>query len=137
MNFRQLENDPCTYTQFSGETFIAAIYVDNIILECKSLTHIQEFIKIISKSFNIKDMGKLHHFGGVKITYPESEKIWIGQPAYTEEILKKFQRENSRPSTIPIDTGARLTKATEKDKLVNQELYQSAIDSLLYLTTRT
>ena len=30
-----------------------------------------------------------------------------------------------------------LTKATEKDKLVNQELYKSAISSLLYLTTRT
>ena len=85
MNFRQLQNDPCIYTQFSeGETFITAIYLDNIILACKSLTHIQEFIKTISKSFNIKDTGKLHHFLGVKITYLESVKIWIRQSEYTE-----------------------------------------------------
>ena len=124
----------CINTQFSeGETF----YVDDIILAWTSLTCIQEFIKTISKSFNIKNMGKLHHFLGVKITYPESGKIWIGQPAYTEEILKKFQMENSRPTTAPTDAGARLTKVTEKNKLVNQELHQSTIGSLLYLTTRT
>ena len=73
---------------------------------------------------------------GVKITYPESGKIWIRLPAYTEEILKILWMENSRPTTSPIDIGARLTKVTEKDKLINQELYQSAIGSLLYLTTR-
>ena len=32
--------------------------------------------------------------------------------------------ENSRPTAALIDAGARLTKTTEKDKLVNQELYQ-------------
>ena len=44
--------------------------------------------------------------------------------------------ENFKPTAIPIDTGAKLTKATEDSKLFNQELYQSAIRSLLYLSTR-
>ena len=51
--------------------------------------------------------------------------------------MKRFQIENSKATTIPIDTGAKLTKATEDSKLFNQELYQSAIGSLLYLSTRT
>ena len=45
--------------------------------------------------------------------------------------------ENSRPTATPIDTGLKLTKATEDSKLFNQELYQSAIGSILYLSTRT
>ena len=137
MHFKQLENDPCIYTLTSGrEIFIAAVYVDDIILASKYLTRIQEFIKSISESFNIKDMGKFHYFLGVKIAYPGLGKIWIGQPAYTTEVLKRFQMENSKPTATTIDTGAKLTKATEDSKLFNQELHQSAIGSLLYLSTR-
>ena len=122
MHFKQLENDPYIYTLTSGgEIFIAAVYVDDIILASKSSTRIQEFVKSISESFNIKDMGKLHYFLGVKIAYPGSGKIWIGQPAYTAEVLKKFQMENSKPTATRIDTGAKLTKATEDSKLFNQE----------------
>ena len=138
MHFKHLENDPCTYTLTSrGEIFIATVYVDDIILASKSSTRIQEFIKSISESFDIKDMGKLHYFLGVKIAYPGPGKIWIGQPAYTAEVLKRFQMENSKPTATPIDNGAKLTKATEDSKLFNQELYQSAIGSLSYLSTRT
>ena len=82
-------------------------------------------------------MEKLHYFLSIKISYPGSGKIWIGQPAYTAEVLKRFQMENSRPTATPIDTGAKLTKVTGDSKLFNQELYQSAIGSLLYLSTRT
>ena len=59
MHFKQLENDPCIYTLTSGgEIFITAVYVDDIILVSKSSTRIEEFIKSISESFDIKDMGK-------------------------------------------------------------------------------
>ena len=95
MHFKQLQNDPCIYTLTSGgEIFIAAVYVDDIILASKSSTCIQEFSKSISESFDIKDMGKLHYFLGVKIAYPGSGKIWIGQPAYTAEVLKRYSIKN-------------------------------------------
>ena len=138
MHFKQLENYPCIYTLTSGgEIFIAAVYVDDIILASKSSICIQEFIKSITESFDIKDMGKLDYFFGVKIAYAGSGKIWIGQPVYTAEVLKRFQMENSKSTETPIDNGTKLTKATEDSKLFNQELYQSAIGRLLYLSTRT
>ena len=82
-------------------------------------------------------MGKLHYFLGVKVVYPESGKIWNGQPSYTAEVLKKFQMENSKPTTTPCDAGSKLTKATSDSELFDKEVYQSAIGSLLYLSTRT
>ena len=86
-------------------------------------------------------MGKLHYFLGVKIAYPGSGKIWIRQPAYTVEVLKRFQMENSKPTATPIDTGAKLTKVTEDNKLFNQNcisrqsevyyIFQQEQDSIL------
>ena len=84
----------------------------------KSLTRIQEFVKRISESFKIKNMGKLHYFLGVKITYPESGKIWLGQLSYTAEVLKRFQMENSKSSATPTNAGTRLTKTTEKKQAI-------------------
>ncbi len=67
-------------------------------------------------------MGKLHYFLGVKIAYPGSGKIWIGQPASTAEVLKRFQMENSKPTATPIDTGAKLTKATEEMQVIQSRI---------------
>ena len=82
-------------------------------------------------------MGKLHHFLGVKIVYLKENKIWIGQQTYTTEILKKFQMENSKPVSTPTEHSTKLVKTSTESQLVDQEKYQSAVGSLLYLSTRT
>ena len=75
MGLKQLKNDPCIYTQSSdGEMFIVAVYVDDLIFASKSSTCVHTFLKISSENFNIKDMGKLHKFLGVKVVYSESGK---------------------------------------------------------------
>ena len=45
----------------------------------------------LAKCFGIKDMGKLHHFLGMKVKQDESWSTgWIGQPGYIEKLLKRF-----------------------------------------------
>ena len=81
MSLKQLKNDPCIYTLSSeGEMFIIALNVTDLIVASKSSTPIHKFLKNLSENFNINNMEKLHYFLGVKIVYPESGKIWIGQP---------------------------------------------------------
>ena len=83
-------------------------------------------------------MGKLHHFLGVKVIQkPESGEIWIGQSAYTKEVLERFQMEESRSVETPVDVGSKLVKTKEGEDCFDQEQYQSAVGSLLYLSTRT
>ena len=53
------------------------------------------------------------------------------------EILKRFQMENLKTKAISIDAGTKLTKATKDSKLFTQEIYQSAIGNLMYLSTKT
>ena len=117
--------------------FIVAIPVDDLIVARKSSTCVHKFLKKLSENFNIKDMGKLHNFLGVKVVYLESGKIWIGQPIYTAEVLKKFRMENSKLTTTPCDAGVKQTEATSDSELFDKKVYQSAIGSLLYLPTRT
>ena len=138
MNFKQSNNDPCIYTlELHGEIYIIAVYVDDIILAGKNQERIKQFIKMIGERFDIRDMGKLNHFLGVKIEYFSQGKIWIGQPAYTRSLLEKFSMQSSKPVTTPMETGSKLVKSNETDKLVDQEMYQSAVGQLLYLSTRT
>ena len=67
----------------------------------------------------------------------EKECIWIGQPAFTESILQKFGMDNAKPAKTPANVNGKLSKATPESETVDQCIYQSAVRSLLYLSTRT
>ena len=89
MGFTQAPNDPCLYvdSDSEGEIFIVAVYVDDIILGGKSESKLMEVKKELSKTFEMKDLGPLHHFLGVKIIQNSiTGTIWIGQQSYSEKI---------------------------------------------------
>ena len=138
MGFEQANSDPCIYTASGGELFLIAVYVDDIILAGRSDLRMKEVKDAIAGKFTVKDLGELHHFLGVKVIQnKESNSIWIGQEAYARELLKKFKMEESNAVSTPIQLGSNLVKAVEEDDMFDQEIYQSAVGSLLYLSTRT
>ena len=138
MGFVQTASDPCIYIASEGEMFIIGVYVDDIVLAGKSDKRMEDVKKAIAMQFDVKDLGKLHYFLGMKIIQDEKTgKVWIGQPAYTESVLQKFGMENSKPVRTPVDTGTKLVKATDDEECVDQKLYQSAVGSLLYLSVGT
>ena len=138
MGFKQCSSDPCIYVRDLAGIFILAIYVDDIILAGENTEVIDDIKKRISEKFDVKDMGKLHHFLGVKIIQNvQTGEIWIGQPNYTIELLSRFKMDESKPAETPVDFNSKLIKTKEEEKLCNKEIYQSAIGSLLYLSTRT
>ena len=67
IGFVQANSDPCIYVATSGETFIIGIYVDDILLAGKSEKWISEVKLALAKTFEVKDLGELNHFLGVKI----------------------------------------------------------------------
>lgn len=85
-------------------------------------------------------MGALHHFLGVKVVQKkETSEIWLDLEVDTRELLKKFKIEESQPTLTPVQIGSNFMKSVDEDDedLFNQEAYQSAVSSLLYLSTRT
>ena len=63
--------------------------------------------------------------------------IWIGQPAYTKALLKRFSMENSNAVDTPFNVSTKLVKTQESENLCDKTKYQSAIGSLLFLSNRT
>ena len=78
------------------------------------------------------------YFLGTKILQDEkSGNIWIGQPVYTNNLLKRFGMQDCKAASTPVDTSTKLAKTTSDDECIDQQLYQSAIGSLLYLSVST
>ena len=59
MGFIQSTSDPCIYISLKEETFVIAVYVDDIIPAGKTDKRIKEVKEALAKSFKVKDMGDL------------------------------------------------------------------------------
>ena len=66
------------------------VYVNDIILAGKAIKQLEEIKRDLSWEFDIKDLEKLGYFLGMKVVQnEESQLIWIEQPAYAENLLRK------------------------------------------------
>ena len=94
--------------------------------------------KDLSLKFKMKDLGPLHHFLGVKVIQdPENEAIWLGQPSYTENLLYEFGMSDCKPVKTPVSSDVKLLKCENESDVYDQKVYQAAVGSLLYLSTKT
>ena len=138
MGFKQTVSDPCLYVASEGDVFFIAVYVDDLILGGKEDQRISRIKKMLARRFEVKDLGELSYFLGMTVIQDsESGTIWIGQPAYTERLLQKFDMQDSKPVSTPANIDERLVKKTEDSDLVDKKKYQAAVGSLLYLSTKT
>ena len=139
MGFSQSQSDPCIYYKNEDdEMFYIGVYVDDIILAGRSESRMKAVKADIAQKFNTKDLGKLSYFLGMKVSQnEENNSIWIGQCAYTESLLKTFGMEDCKPVSTPVDISTKLTQATDEDSCIDQQKYQSAIGSLMYLSIST
>ena len=137
IGFVQTESDPCIYVKVKdGDIFIAAVWVDDIILAGKTDEEINNVKASIAERFQVKDMEELKYILGQQVIQ-ENGKVWIGQPMYTENILKKFGMESCKPVETPVDLSSKLIKATDDSEMSNKEEYQQAVGCLLYLSSAT
>ena len=135
--FAQATSDTCIYIAKGREPFIFGIYVDDILLARKNDKRISKVKFALAERFDVMDLRVLKYFLDVKIVQNHrAGTIWIGQPTYTEEVMKKFGMENCKPLATPIEVGLKLMKGTEDSGYVDKTHYQSPIGSLLYLSMR-
>ena len=138
MGFVPTTSDPCIYTASEGEMFVIGVYVDDIVLAGRSDKRMTEVKRALAMQFEVKYMGELHYFLGVKVVQDHKKgHIWIGQPAYTESVLRKYGMGDTKPVNTPVEASSKLVKTTEECDRIDQGLYQSAVGSLLYLSVGT
>ena len=74
-------------------------------------------------------------YWSVNINFREIHMYWSVNINF-REIWYVCMKE-AKPIATPVNTDSKLVKATEKAELVDQDLYQSAVVSLQYLSTVT
>jgi hypothetical protein len=92
---------------------------------------VDEFIRIITKRFEMSMMGELKFFLGFQIKQLK-DGTFISQTKYINDILKKFDMNNAKPIKTPMPSNGHLD-LNEEGKSIDQKVYHSMIGSLLYL----
>ncbi|CAM8987381.1 unnamed protein product [Rhodiola kirilowii] len=87
----------------------------------------------MQSEFKMSMVGELSYFLGLQVKH-KMEGIFISQSKYTRNLIKKFGLEKAAHNRTSAATHVKITK-DEVGTSVNQTLYMSMNDSLLYLMT--
>jgi Reverse transcriptase (RNA-dependent DNA polymerase) len=118
------------------------VYVDDIIIATNSTELLHHFKTNISKRFNMKDLGALEHFLGVRITRDRHKKrLTLDQTLYIKAIIERFNMAESKVAVTPSADGP-LSKAMAPSSpgdcaFMASIPYRNAVGSLLYAAVVT
>ena len=112
-------------------TILLLLYVNDMIITSDDLSGIQELKDFLSRQFEMKDLGHLSYFLGLKITH-STDGLYITQAKYASELLSRAGLINSKTIDTPVEFDAHLTPTGEKP-LSNPSLYRRMVGSLVYL----
>ena len=93
--------------------------------------HISEFKADLNASFEISDLGLLHHYLGIQFKQCDGA-IALCQTQYVETLLRRFSLEECKPIATPMEKGLKLSLHDAGD-LFDVTLYQQAVGCLIYV----
>ncbi|KAK1605736.1 hypothetical protein QYE76_029409 [Lolium multiflorum] len=129
------EADKCVYYRHGGgEGVILCLYVDDILIFGTNMKVIHEVKSLLSKCFDMKDLGEADVILNIKLIKNESG-ITLTQSHYVEKILSRFGYIDSKSSPTPYDPSVTLRK--NRRIAVDQLRYSQIVGSLMYLASAT
>ena len=115
-----------------ADTAYLLLYVDDIILTASSTTVLRRIISALQREFNMKDLGKLHHFLGMQVQHRDG-CLLLSQQQYMMEILDRAGMTECKPCSTPVDTNPKLS-AVSGDPVQDPSDFRSLAGALQYLT---
>lgn len=127
--------EPCL---FINDWLIVFFFVDDIVYMYRDSDQHQatQFCKQITGRFNMRDLGDLRWFLGIRIVR-DSRRIWLSQDSYIENIAARFNLDQLHGSpSIPMT----IEPLVPNNKVADQafiHLYQRKIGSIIYAAVIT
>ncbi|KAG7599937.1 Ribonuclease H-like superfamily [Arabidopsis suecica] len=133
IGFTQSKCDPSLFVLGRGSNIAyLLLYVDDIVLTASTPALLDRIVSELSSAFDITDMGKLHHFLGIAVTYND-DGLLLSQQNYAADILHRASMTGCNPCATPVDTKTKL-EATDSPPVDDPSLYRSLAGALQYLT---
>ncbi len=103
--------DQAVFFRRDGEKLIIVlVHVDDCTIAASSLAMVHEFKRKMSSYVEISDLGKLHWLLGIEIKRNHEEHtIHLSQRSYIVSILQRYNFDELRPLSTPMDPNVRLS----------------------------
>ena len=120
------------YVKRQGNLFLAIVlYVDDMLLTGPNEMHISEFKADLNASFEMSDLGLLHHYLGIQFKQCDGG-IALCQTQYVETLLRRFSLKDCKPIATPMEIGLKLSLHDAGD-LFDVTLYHQVVGCLIYV----
>ncbi|RVX21560.1 Retrovirus-related Pol polyprotein from transposon TNT 1-94 [Vitis vinifera] len=132
--FVQCQSDHTLFVKHfpEGKLAIIIVYVDDIILTSDHEEKIDLLKKLLTKEFEIKDLGNLKYFLGMEIA--RSKKgIAVSQRKYVLDLLNETGMLGCKPAETPMDTTVKLEES-DGSAPIDKGRYQRLVGKLIYLS---
>ncbi|KAI1003570.1 Retrovirus-related Pol polyprotein from transposon TNT 1-94 [Podosphaera aphanis] len=128
--FASTNFDPCVFTNFEKQIFLA-IYVDDILIFGPDNRTLNELEETLHSTFECTNLGVAHYILGIQVDIT-NQGISLNQKAYINKILERFGMLDCHPVGTPLEPGIQLRKGQPEEMLDDPTIYQSIIGSLMY-----
>eukprot|EP00794_Sanderia_malayensis_P014955 gene14955-biopygen12465 len=92
----------------------------------------------LKKRFEMDDLGEINYCLGMSIKRDRRNRVLtINQNMYLKNVLKRFQMQDCKPISTPMDPNAKFMKLTNDDEVADKREYQAMIGSLTYASIAT
>lgn len=138
--FLRSEYDSCVYFKCyeEGKFVYLLLYVDDMLVVAKDMREVERVKLMLSKEFEMKDLGPAKRILGMDIIRDRSKgTLILSQEAYIEKVLRDFGVTESRLVQTPIGCHFKLSSTKEEDKAETESRmryipYSNAVGSLMY-----
>ncbi|KAK9054827.1 hypothetical protein SSX86_025906 [Deinandra increscens subsp. villosa] len=137
--------DPCVYyKEYDEHEYVyLLLYVDDMLIACKSQSELQNTKKLLGAEFDMKEMGEAKKIIGMEIIRDrQARSLKLVQSGYIKKILKTFNMMDCKPVKTPFASHFKMSLLDcPKDESEVAEMsnipYANAVGSLMYLMVCT
>lgn len=132
--YTQCQSDHTMFVKHSeeGKLTVIIVYVDDIVLTGNNENEMARIKILLSKEFEMKDLGYLKYFLGMEVAR-SALGISISQRKYVLDLLKETGMLGCRPVETPMDPNIKI--GMKKDcPQVDKGRYQRLVGKLIYLS---
>ncbi|KAE8735348.1 hypothetical protein F3Y22_tig00000340pilonHSYRG00251 [Hibiscus syriacus] len=126
------KSDASLYVRKTSDSLVyLLVYVDDIILTGDKEVVVQSVIDRLNAQFSLKDLGPLHFFLGVEVSY-EGGDVVLSQQKYIQDLLQKHGFGEVKSLPTPMVSNIKLS-AKEGTPLEDAAQYRSIVGALQYI----
>jgi transposase InsO family protein len=136
LGLKRVSEEPCLYM---NDYLFLIFFIDDIIIlsHKENASRVTEFKKRLMESFDIKDLGELKWFLGIRVIRDRpNRKLWLCQDSYIEKIANRFNLVVDKFPKTPMTTDL-LHKNPDTATAQVIHSFQQKVGSLLYATVIT